>query len=381
MTEFSWDTSPPDPRRTARLHARWVAEALYRMWSAGVGLSTWFTLRDGPFGAAGRRSRLASISPEMVSNKIGQSRRSKLPLPIGSSAREGPRRRLGPHTDVEPGGVVAERRLRGGWRRLATVRANRHGIFQRTFRMRPGAISGHGLPTTNSHFRLPVRKPRPASLPFGTLPNCVGWVAVLFCISPRRQVRATTGRSTGGTTRTRQPQPGPGVPAPTRARRALQVRPPFAGCSTSAPARATSQPASDGVPAAEILGIGSAATPGSPAARRRCRMAFSFSRDLSRRRTRSRTHRGWATHAACSEVLEHVTEPVAAASHARAYLAPGCTLVVTVPGRSDVRLRPAHRAPPAFLARRSRRLLVDAGFVVERASAPAFRSSTSTAWR
>jgi SAM-dependent methyltransferase len=41
---------------------------------------------------------------------------------------------------------------------------------------------------------------------------------------------------------------------------------------------------------------------------------------------------GWADHAVCSEVLEHVDEPVALLQNARAYLAPGCRLVVTVPG-------------------------------------------------
>jgi SAM-dependent methyltransferase len=41
---------------------------------------------------------------------------------------------------------------------------------------------------------------------------------------------------------------------------------------------------------------------------------------------------GWGTHAACSEVLEHVDDPVALLRNARSYLRPGARLVVTVPG-------------------------------------------------
>lgn len=39
-----------------------------------------------------------------------------------------------------------------------------------------------------------------------------------------------------------------------------------------------------------------------------------------------------ATHAVCSEVLEHVDDPVAVLTNARAWLAPGCYVVITVPG-------------------------------------------------
>ena len=40
----------------------------------------------------------------------------------------------------------------------------------------------------------------------------------------------------------------------------------------------------------------------------------------------------WATHAVCSEVLEHVDDPVALLGSARQWLAPGCRLIITVPG-------------------------------------------------
>ena len=40
----------------------------------------------------------------------------------------------------------------------------------------------------------------------------------------------------------------------------------------------------------------------------------------------------WATHAVCSEVLEHVDDPAALPQGTKTFLAPGCRLVVTVPG-------------------------------------------------
>lgn len=47
ITEFSWDTKPPDPKGLPmKIHTRWVSEALYRAWDAGVSNFFWFSLRD-----------------------------------------------------------------------------------------------------------------------------------------------------------------------------------------------------------------------------------------------------------------------------------------------------------------------------------------------
>ncbi|MGA9112885.1 MAG: class I SAM-dependent methyltransferase [Candidatus Dormiibacterota bacterium] len=70
----------------------------------------------------------------------------------------------------------------------------------------------------------------------------------------------------------------------------------------------------------------------------------------------------WATDAVCSEVLEHVDEPDRLLRNARKFLAPGCRLVVTVPGgpRSEFDLHIGHRRhyDPGALGR----LLEDTGF-------------------
>lgn len=48
-TEFSWDSNPPDPGGLQmRIETRWIAEALYRAWSAGMTHFFWYSLEDEP---------------------------------------------------------------------------------------------------------------------------------------------------------------------------------------------------------------------------------------------------------------------------------------------------------------------------------------------
>ena len=83
-------------------------------------------------------------------------------------------------------------------------------------------------------------------------------------------------------------------------------------------------------------------------------------------------YREFATHAVCSEVLEHVDDPVRLLRNARAYMAEGCRLVVTVPGgpRSDFDIHIGHRRhfKPADLEK----ILKESGFTVEFATGAGF---------
>jgi SAM-dependent methyltransferase len=56
-----------------------------------------------------------------------------------------------------------------------------------------------------------------------------------------------------------------------------------------------------------------------------------FQQDLAQPMAIPARYRGWATHAVCSEVLEHLDDPLTALRHVRACLAPGGRLVITVP--------------------------------------------------
>jgi SAM-dependent methyltransferase len=81
---------------------------------------------------------------------------------------------------------------------------------------------------------------------------------------------------------------------------------------------------------------------------------------------------GWATHAVCSEVLEHVDDPAVVLRNARSYMAPGCELLITVPGgpMSAFEKHIGHRRH--FTPQKLRDLMEQSGFAVEWTSGAGF---------
>jgi hypothetical protein len=128
VTEFSWDSKPPDETGVPLdLEGRWVAEAMFRMWSAGVSLVTWWTVvdhndnsfqsglyrfgtADAPF-AAPKPAQRAFRFP-FVAHKVGRVVTVWGRTPAGVT-----------------GDVAIERGVGGRWKRVATLHANRYGIF------------------------------------------------------------------------------------------------------------------------------------------------------------------------------------------------------------------------------------------------------------
>jgi hypothetical protein len=174
VTEFGWDTRPPDPKGVPmREHARRVAEAMYRMWQSGVSLATWFQFRDYSMSGSFFQQGLYRDGPTIERDRAKPALQAfKFPtVALPSRGRVGV---WGRTPTSAPGRVVLERRLRSDWRRLAVLRANRHGIFKRTFKMRPG---GFIRARAGGEISLPfgVRKTRDRRVcPFGTFPNCPG---------------------------------------------------------------------------------------------------------------------------------------------------------------------------------------------------------------
>jgi SAM-dependent methyltransferase len=84
-------------------------------------------------------------------------------------------------------------------------------------------------------------------------------------------------------------------------------------------------------PAAEILGL-ELSHSGVEISRQKVPGARFVQRNLLDESAPPEEQQGWATHAVCSEVLEHVDDPCKLLIGARQYMAAGCKLVITVPG-------------------------------------------------
>jgi hypothetical protein len=157
VTEFSWDTNPPDPKAVPiNLQARWVAEALYRMWTDDVSLVTWFSLRDEPLLESFYQSGLffggTSLAAARPKPAFTAFRFPVVGIPVRHGFRVWGRTPWG-----KPGTVVVEQTFKGGWTRLATLRTDQYGVFQKTFRRAAtGSVRARlpGLPDKTLSFSL-----------------------------------------------------------------------------------------------------------------------------------------------------------------------------------------------------------------------------------
>lgn len=129
VTEFSWDTKPPDRGGVpAALHARWVAEALYRMWSAAVSVVVWWTIRDGPYPQSPFQSGLWYRGRTPAQDRAKPALQA-FRFPFVAFAERGRVRVWGRTPTSRAGSVVVEQNAGAGWRRVRVLRADRYGIF------------------------------------------------------------------------------------------------------------------------------------------------------------------------------------------------------------------------------------------------------------
>lgn len=124
-------------------------------------------------------------------------------------------------------------------------------------------------------------------------------------------------------------------------------------------------------PKAEIVGIELSAAGVAIASAKVPAVRF-FQQDLLEPITAPAAPRSWAHYAACSEVLEHLDNPGLFLVNASKYLAPGGTLVVTVPGgpmsQFDRHIGHRRHYDPQSL----RTILENSGFTVDLATTAGF---------
>ena len=148
VTEFSWDTKPPDENGLPlKLHARWAAEALYRMWQNGITLVTWFKLRDDPsfdFPDAGiPQSGLYRRCEDGLHCDKPKPALTAFRFPFVAFKTKQRVKVWGRTPGSDRQRVLIEQRKRsGGWRQIARLRSNGDGIFKkkRIRRHGPGPV-------------------------------------------------------------------------------------------------------------------------------------------------------------------------------------------------------------------------------------------------
>jgi hypothetical protein len=133
VTEFSWDTNPPDPAGVPlKLHARWTAEALYQMWNAGVETAIWLALRDEPLSASFIQGGLYFRGSEGLATDKPKPALTAFTFPFVAYTRPAGVYVWARTPWGRPANVVVERRRGSTWQRLALVRTDRFGIISTT---------------------------------------------------------------------------------------------------------------------------------------------------------------------------------------------------------------------------------------------------------
>jgi hypothetical protein len=132
VTEFSWDSSPPDPKGVPMpLLTRWVAEGLYTMWRNGITLVAWLQLRDDPLAQSFLQSGLYYRGSSLASDSRKPLLRAfRFPFVAYPSS---PGIKVWGRTPTSKGdGVAVEARIAGRWRAIGRLAAAANGMFQAT---------------------------------------------------------------------------------------------------------------------------------------------------------------------------------------------------------------------------------------------------------
>jgi hypothetical protein len=131
ITEFSWDSNPPDPQGVpVNIEQRWVAEAIYRAWVAGISVFTWYSLRDEPLATSPFQSGLYYECSTGVVCDTPKPTEAAFRFPFVAYAQHRHRVLVWGRTPAGVPGTVQVQWLQGGrWRGLVKLRTDGDGIF------------------------------------------------------------------------------------------------------------------------------------------------------------------------------------------------------------------------------------------------------------
>jgi hypothetical protein len=159
VTEFSWDSNPPDLCAVPMpLLVRWVPEAFYRIWANGIDLIGWFQLMDNPvttdYFQSGLFFRGATFAQAKPKAFLQAFRFPFVALRRGKGVYVWAHMPLG-----KPGRVVVQQTFKGGWNRVASLRADRYGIVQAVLKVKQlgkfRATLGSGEKSLSFSMRVP----------------------------------------------------------------------------------------------------------------------------------------------------------------------------------------------------------------------------------
>jgi hypothetical protein len=163
VTEFGWDTNPPRKHAASLgLASRWTAESLHQMWLSGVSLVTWFLLEDYPSPSpyqSGLYFHSSSLATARAKPTLTAFR-----FPFVAYLKKKTVTIWGRDATSDHQVVTVQRRhgKSGSWRTVASIAANRNGIFKASLKLKatkkdwlravaPGSGSSLGFSLTVPH--------------------------------------------------------------------------------------------------------------------------------------------------------------------------------------------------------------------------------------
>lgn len=165
ITEFSWDSKPPDPGGLEMsILCRWTAEAMHNAWSAGVRTFFWFSLRDFSPDLDFDASETLESGLYLRGPTVEQDQRKRVFYAFRFPFVAYPEKKgltFWGRTPTSRRGKVVIQVRRNGWETVAVLRASKQGVF------RGLAKTGYGR---NRHGAARAIYRGEASLPFGMKP-------------------------------------------------------------------------------------------------------------------------------------------------------------------------------------------------------------------